>query len=325
MMRAGMAEQFVTRSMQADIGGTPHGFRTNALISRRLSSAATLLQQQGADPYRANAYAQAAHTIRRLDRDIGEIGAAGAQALLDLKGVGPSIARATAEQLMTGRWPFLDMLRGRLVPERLFTAIPGIGPVLSRRIYDVLGITTLEALAAALKEGRLGEVPGMGRRRISVIRHTLNGVLNRLQPRRRPKPVWEEPSVAVLLDADREYRVRAEAGDLPRIAPRRFNPGRRAWQPILHTSRGRWRITALFANTARAHELGLTRDWVVLYFHLSGGPETQRTIVTETWGDLAGKRVVRGREAESREFYAHQRRAPQAKAEAERAKEVEPV
>ena len=304
-------------------GGGRRRFRTNALISRRLSSAATLLQQQGADPYRANAYAQAARTVRELDRDIGEIGAEGAQALLDLRGVGPSIARAIAEQLMTGRWPFLDMLRGRLVPERLFTAIPAIGPVLSRRIYDVLGITTLEALAAALKEGRLGEVPGVGRRRITIVRHTLNGVLNRLQPRRRTRPVWEEPDVALLLDVDREYRARAEAGDLALIAPRRFNPQRRAWQSILHTARGRWRITALFANTARAHELGLTGDWVVLYFHMSGGPETQRTVVTETWGDLAGRRVVRGREAECRAHYAHHQRP--AKTQADRVRVVEPV
>lgn len=300
----------------------PVRLRTNALIARRLSSAATLLSRQGADPYRVMAYRQAARSIRRLDRDIAMIGEGGAKALMELKGVGPSIARAVAEQLLTGRWPFLDMLRGRLVPERLFISIPAIGPVLSRRIYDTLGITTLEALNAALKEGRLGTVEGMGRRRIALVRATLAGILAQLQPRR-PKPVWEEPSVAVLLDVDREYRARAEAGELPRIAPHRFNPGGRAWQPIMHTSRGRWRVTALYSNTARANELGLTRDWVVLYFHTNGGPEAQRTVVTETWGNLAGKRVVRGREEESREFYAHQRHA--AREGAARMREVETV
>jgi hypothetical protein len=30
--------------------------------------------------------------------------------------------------------------------------------------------------------------------------------------------------------------------------------------------RGAWHFTALFSNTARAHELRRTRDWVVLYF-----------------------------------------------------------
>lgn len=295
----------------------PGRFRSNVLIARRLSSAATLLDRQGADPYRAQAYRQAARTIRRLDRDIAVIGEGGAKALLELKGVGPSIARAIAEQLLTGRWPFLDMLRGRLVPERLFISIPAIGPVLSRRIYDTLGITTLEALSAALKEGRLGTVEGMGRRRIALVRATLAGILAQMQPRR-PKPVWEEPSAAVLLDVDREYRARAEADDLPRIAPQRFNPQRSAWQPILHASRGRWRVTALYSNTARAHELGLTQDWVVLYFHTNGGPEAQRTVVTETWGNLAGKRVVRGREEESRQFHARQRHATREGAPAHR-------
>jgi hypothetical protein len=301
----------------------PVRFRSNALIARRLSSAATLLDRQGADPYRAQAYRNAARSIRRLDRDVAGIGEGGAKALMELKGVGPSIARAIAEQLLTGRWPFLDMLRGRLVPERLFISIPSIGPVLSRRIYDTLEITTLEALAAALKEGRLGTVEGMGKRRVALVRATLAGILAQLQPRRQ-KPVWEEPSVAVLLDVDREYRARAERGDLPRIAPQRFNPDHSAWQPILHTSRGRWRVTALYSNTARAHELGLTRDWVVLYFHSNGGPEAQRTVVTETWGNLAGKRVVRGREEESRQFYAHRRHAARETAPA-RSREVEPV
>lgn len=302
------------QAQTANAATGPGGFRTNALIARRLSAAAALLDRQGADPYRARAYRQAARSLRRLDRDLAEIGAGGAKALLHLEGVGPSIARAIAEQLTTGRWPFLDMLRGRLVPERLFIAVPGIGPVLSRRIYDTLGIATLEALAAALREGRLGQVPGIGRRRIAQVRAALDRMVSRLHTRRRPQSVWEEPGVAVMLDVDREYRARAAADDLPRIAPQRFNPDRVAWQPVLHASRGRWRITALFSNTALAHRLGLTRDWVVLYFHVSGGPEAQRTVVTETWGDLTGKRVVRGREAECREFYARRRRAAPAPA-----------
>ncbi len=54
----------------------------------------------------------------------------------------------------------------------------------------------------------------------------------------------------------------------------------------------------LFSNTARAHELGRTNDWVVLYFHTDHGPEAQHTVVTETYGPMAGQRVVRGREGE---------------------------
>lgn len=106
----------------------------------------------------------------------------------------------------------------------------------------------------------------------------------------------------VLLDVDREYREKAEDEALPTIAPRRFNPEGESWLPILHTERGPWRFTALFSNTARAHELGRTDDWVVLYYERDGH-EDQATVVTERQGELAGRRVVRGRERAFRERY----------------------
>jgi hypothetical protein len=56
-------------------------------------------------------------------------------------------------------------------------------------------------------------------------------------------------------------------------------------------------VTALFSNTARAHALGRTHDWVVLFYERNGD-EGQCTVVTETRGPLAGRRVVRGRESE---------------------------
>ena len=87
---------------------------------------------------------------------------------------------------------------------------------------------------------------------------------------------------------------------LPRIAPKRFNPDGKAWLPVLHTDRADWHFTALYSNTARAHELGRTNDWVVLYYYDGDHREGQCTVVTETHGPLAGARVVRGRESECR-------------------------
>jgi hypothetical protein len=108
--------------------------------------------------------------------------------------------------------------------------------------------------------------------------------------------------VAALLAVDAEYREGARAGTLRRITPRRFNPERAAWLPVLHTERDGWSFTALFSNTARAHELGRTRDWVVLYAERDG-EEDRCTVVTETSGPLSGRRVVRGREAECAQHY----------------------
>jgi hypothetical protein len=68
------------------------------------------------------------------------------------------------------------------------------------------------------------------------------------------------PDVETLLAVDADYRDRAARGKLRRIAPRRFNPERRAWLPILHSECAGWHFIALFSNTARAHELGRTDE-----------------------------------------------------------------
>ena len=62
-------------------------------------------------------------------------------------------------------------------------------------------------------------------------------------------------------------------------------------------------LRLLFWNTALAHRLGQTHDWVVVYFD-DGVISGQCTVVTETRGDLRGLRVVRGRERECRDAYA---------------------
>ena len=112
-----------------------------------------------------------------------------------------------------------------------------------------------------------------------------------------------QPGVDLLLEVDREYREKARAGLLPRIAPRRFNPEGKSWLPVLHTRIGSWHFTALFSNTERAHELHRTYDWVVIFF---SDPETgdgQATVVTERRGALTDRRVVRGREPECARYY----------------------
>jgi hypothetical protein len=160
-----------------------------------------------------------------------------------------------------------------------------------------------EQLEATLHEKDLNRLPGVGPRRLALLRAALAQMLARVRAIRTGPT--EEPSVEPLLDVDREYRSKAKADQLKKIATKRFNPLGEAWLPILHTRRGKWHFTALFSNTARAHELGRVRDWVVMYFHSDSGREAQRTVVTETRGILSGQRVVRGRERESLLAYEH--------------------
>ncbi len=279
----------------------------NQDVAQRLREAADLLQAQGANPFRAGAYRKAADTVAGLDRGVRELfDAGGVQALDALPHVGRSIAAAIAEMLVTGGWSQLDRMRGSVDPTQLFRTIPGVGADLAERLHDTLGVDTLEALETACHEGRLAQVRGVGPRRAAAIRDSLTAMLDRTRRWRRPaRPAGGiEPQVGVLLDVDRQYREDARAGRLELIATKRFNPDGRPWLPILHTSRGDWHFTALYSNTARAHDLGRVFDWVVLYFHHDTQPEQQRTVVTETHGELVGRRVVRGRESDCLAWYA---------------------
>ena len=116
----------------------------------------------------------------------------------------------------------------------------------------------------------------------------------------------DAPAVEILLDIDREYRDKARAGELPRIAPRRQNPEGKAWLPVMHKRVEPWHFTALFSNTPRAHDLHRVYDWVVI-FYSDQGADGQATVVTERRGVLAGKRVVRGREPECARHYRGER------------------
>jgi hypothetical protein len=276
----------------------------NAAIASMLREMAALLEAQGGNPYRARAYANAAHAVAAWPQRVRTVfereGLAGLDAL---PGVGAGIAAAIAEILACGRWSKLERLRGEVDAEALFRTVPGIGPELARQLHDDLGVDTLEALETAAYDGRLERLPRLGARRAAAIRAALTAMLDRRRATRRGQRAAvadHEPPVEWLLDVDREYREGAEAGRLPTIAPHRFNPQGAGWLPVLHTHRGDWHFTALFSNTARAHELGRTRDWVVIYAEDRDHAERQYTVVTAAGGPHAGERVVRGRESECR-------------------------
>lgn len=277
----------------------------NAAIAGLLREMAELLQAQGEEnAFRIAAYRHAADTVAALDRPLRELFEHDGVAGLDgLPTIGPGIAAAIAEILQTGHWIKLERLRGGAVPEALLRSVPGVGPRLALQLHEELGIDTLDGLEAAAHDGRLEALAGVGARRAASIRAAITERLDReraLRRRRAPPPADHAPPVDLLLDVDRDYRERAAAGTLPTIAPHRFNPDGQAWLPVLHTKRGEWSVTALFSNTARAHELGRVRDWVVLYVEDGEHHERQYTVVTAQRGPLAGRRVVRGREDECR-------------------------
>ncbi|HEY6059142.1 MAG TPA: helix-hairpin-helix domain-containing protein [Gemmatimonadales bacterium] len=272
----------------------------NAAVAARLEELAALLESQGANPFRVEAYRHAADLVRSLERPVGEIlRRDGIEGLERLPAIGTTIARAIRDLVETGRLPMLDRLRGESDAVTLLASVPGIGRTLAERLHHDHGIDTLEQLEAAAHDGRLATIRSFGEKRLLGVREALAARLGRVP---RGAAVSSEPPVEELLRVDREYRTRAAAGTLRTIAPRRFNPRRDAWLPILHSLQGDRHYTALFSNTARAHDLGKTHEWVVIYVD-GGRGERQYTVVTASRGPMKGKRVVRGREVECLAVY----------------------
>jgi putative hydrolase len=284
--------------MKNDSAGKDVNFR----MARRLEEVAQILEAQGGNPFRVQAYRRAAETLRHLTRPAEEIlRQEGEPGLRKLPGIGERLARSIATLLITGKLPMLDRLRGESVSGALLASVPGIGKNLAARLHRELGIDTLEQLESAAHNGRLTAITGIGAKRIAGIIDSLSARLGRVRPIRAVQKT-AEPTIAEILDVDREYCDKAAAGALPTIAPRRFNPNRETWLPILHSKRGERHYTAMFSNTARAHHMKKTRDWVVLYYDGRDG-ERQCTVITSQRGPLTGKRIVRGRETECLDHY----------------------
>ena len=273
----------------------------NRAIAQRLLEYADYLDAREGNFYRPRAYRRAAETVLRLDQPVAHIVASrGRSGLEELPGIGRHLSYTIDGLVRTGEFRTLNSEGGAIDVERLFASLPGVGPQLARQIHEQLGLRTLEELEQAAHDGRLGQLH-VGPKRLRGLIDALAGRLGG-GARRRGELTGPEPDVADLLAVDHEYRTLAEREQLPTLTPRRFNPRNEPWLPLLETERGGWRYRALYSNTALAHRLGRARDWVVLYF-TDGLTSGQRTVLTETRGDLAGRRVVRGREAECHALY----------------------
>ena len=119
----------------------------NSAIASKLLEYAELLEQQGADGFREQAYRNAADAIGGFRVSLEDIlKKEGRSGLIALPTIGRGIAAAISEMIVTGRWSQLERLRGEMIPEKLFQTIPGIGPKLADRLAHEGHLETLEDL-----------------------------------------------------------------------------------------------------------------------------------------------------------------------------------
>lgn len=133
----------------------------NHQVARILDEIGTLLEVQGENPFRCQAYHNAARTIEQLEEDLTEIVAQGR--LGSIRGIGETLQEKIATLVTTGKLPFYTELRKKTPPGLLeMLRLPGMGPKKVRALYDQLGIDNLERLQQACVEGRVADLKGFG-------------------------------------------------------------------------------------------------------------------------------------------------------------------
>lgn len=146
----------------------------NTELANIFDSIVHLMEILGEDPFRVNSYRKAAVVLGELNDSVEDIAAAGK--LLDIPGVGKSIAAKIEQYLKTGKIEFHQELLAK-VPPKLPTllGVPGLGPKTVAKLWKEANITSLDELCQALEKEpqRLTGMAGMGEKKIQQLAASL--------------------------------------------------------------------------------------------------------------------------------------------------------
>ena len=133
----------------------------NAEIADAFQELADLYELDGAIIHRVQAYRNATKTVREAGVSVAELARAGRAE--QLAGIGKTLAEKIVALVETGSIPAAEKLKAKF-PAGLIevTRVPGLGPKRARKLFDELGIASLDELRHAAETNRLRSVPGFG-------------------------------------------------------------------------------------------------------------------------------------------------------------------
>src|SRR5258708_8095124 len=104
-------------------------------VANVLDEIGTLLELQGENSFRCNAYHNAARTIEQLEGNLAEMVQAGQ--LDQIRGIGTTLAEKITALVGTGQLPFYDDLKRKTPPGLLqMLRLPGVGPKKVKAMFD---------------------------------------------------------------------------------------------------------------------------------------------------------------------------------------------
>jgi DNA polymerase (family X) len=121
----------------------------------------TLLELQGENSFRCNAYHNAARALEQLETSLSEVVKEGK--LAEVKGIGETLKEKITTLVTTGKLPFYEDLKSKTPPGLLeMLRLPGVGPKKVKALFDQLGIDSLEKLKKACENDEIAGQKGFG-------------------------------------------------------------------------------------------------------------------------------------------------------------------
>src|SRR3954453_8155389 len=120
----------------------------NATIAALFDELGDLYELDGAVVHRVLAYRNAAKSVREAPVSVAALTREGK--VTDLPGIGRTLEEKIQALLATGSIPAVEKLRAKFPPGLMdLTKLPGLGPKRARKLFDELGIDSLDALRSA--------------------------------------------------------------------------------------------------------------------------------------------------------------------------------
>jgi DNA polymerase (family 10) len=133
----------------------------NADVAEQFDLLADLLELEGAESFRVLAYRRAATRMRETSGSVAQLALDGRAK--ELQGIGKTIEEKIVQIVEQGEIEALTKRKGSVPPDVVrFMRLPGLGPKTAARIWQELGISTIDELKAAAESERLRTLTGLG-------------------------------------------------------------------------------------------------------------------------------------------------------------------
>ena len=191
----------------------------NAVVVEQLELLADLLELEGQESFRVLAYRRAAQRVRESGGSIAQLALDGKAK--ELQGIGKTIEEKIVQIVEQGEIEALVKRRKTIPPDVVaFMRLPGLGPKTARRIWQELGVSTLDELKVAAEQERLRTLTGLGPK---VEQNVLAALKEQAKPKAAARPLLGKglPAVLAVVRALRDHPASDQVSEAGSVRRRR--------------------------------------------------------------------------------------------------------